>query len=249
MKKCRACGKEKSRKGFYLDKRAKDGLLSCCKECQKEKAKAQRDKKKRQLQSLDLPIEKTCIRCGMTLPRDEFYVSYGHGDGKLPYCKTCAKEVEKKARVENHEEWKKTHRKRQKAWRAENKDKVRINKRGWKRRRRARDPIFRLKESLYARLRLALHGKCKSASTMELLGCSIEDLKRHLESKFQKGMTWDNYGEWHIDHIRPCADFDLSIPSQQRECFHYKNLQPLWCADNLAKGSRFQKEQPKHKKA
>ena len=72
---------------------------------------------------------------------------------------------------------------------------------------------------------------------MELVGCDIDTLCLHLESQFQKGMEWINYGEWHVDHIKPCASFDLSDPKQQQECFHYTNLQPLWAADNLAKAS------------
>ena len=61
----------------------------------------------------------------------------------------------------------------------------------------------------------------------------------HLEAQFKPGMTWDNYGlkGWHVDHIRPCASFDLRDPEQQRRCFHYTNLQPLWAEENLKKGS------------
>ncbi len=82
----------------------------------------------------------------------------------------------------------------------------------------------------------------KSASTMELVGCDIEQLMAHLESLFLPGMTWLNYGlgndRWHCDHIRPCVSFDLADPAQQRECFHFRNLQPLWQPDNLRKGAR-----------
>ena len=73
-----------------------------------------------------------------------------------------------------------------------------------------------------------------------LLGCTYQELLKHLESQFQDGMSWDNYGEWHIDHIRPCASFDLLDPEQQAQCFHYTNLQPLWAEDNLRKGARYQ---------
>lgn len=76
---------------------------------------------------------------------------------------------------------------------------------------------------------------------MELIGCSIEHLKEHIEKQFVEGMNWENwsfYG-WHIDHIRPIASFDLSDPAQVKECFHYSNLQPLWAKDNLSKGDKF----------
>lgn len=75
---------------------------------------------------------------------------------------------------------------------------------------------------------------------MELLGCTIEELRTHLEAQFQEGMTWDNYGRdgWHIDHIKPCSSFDLLKEAEQRECFHYTNLQPLWAKDNLSKGAK-----------
>lgn len=79
----------------------------------------------------------------------------------------------------------------------------------------------------------------KSARTIELLGCPVWRLKFYLAVLFDPGMTWENHGEWHIDHIRPCKSFDLSDPSQQRECFHYSNLQPLWAPDNLIKGDKY----------
>lgn len=79
------------------------------------------------------------------------------------------------------------------------------------------------------------------AKTFDLVSLSVEDLVAYLESKFQDGMTWENYGsDWHIDHIRPCASFDLTDPSQLAECFHYTNLQPLWAYDNLSKGARWE---------
>jgi hypothetical protein len=74
---------------------------------------------------------------------------------------------------------------------------------------------------------------------MELLGCTIDFFKNHLESKFVEGMSWQNYGKgWHIDHIIPCVSFDLSKPEEQRKCFHFSNLQPLWAVDNIRKGTK-----------
>ena len=78
----------------------------------------------------------------------------------------------------------------------------------------------------------------KSQKTLNLLGCDIPFLWEYLEKKFKPGMSKENYGEWHIDHIIPCAKFDLSDPKQQEKCFHYTNLQPLWARENLQKGSK-----------
>ena len=71
---------------------------------------------------------------------------------------------------------------------------------------------------------------------MFLIGCEVDYLMYYIQSKFTKGMNWNNYGKWHIDHIKPCCSFDLSKASEQRKCFHYTNLQPLWAKDNLSKG-------------
>ena len=85
----------------------------------------------------------------------------------------------------------------------------------------------------------ALNGNYKSGSAVRELGCSIEEFKKYIESKFQPGMTWRNHTRrgWHIDHVRPCKSFDLQKISQQCECFHYTNLQPLWWRENLSKGA------------
>jgi hypothetical protein len=100
------------------------------------------------------------------------------------------------------------------------------------------DINFRLEYILRTRFRQTLKNNSKSKHTLELLGCSVEDLKVHLEKQFSKGMSWSNYGKWHIDHVRPCSSFDLSKPEEQALCFHYTNLQPLWAADNLAKSNK-----------
>ncbi len=97
----------------------------------------------------------------------------------------------------------------------------------------------RLKCNLRSRLSHALHGNYTRGTVMKLVGCSLQHLKDYLESQFTEGMTWDNYGlvGWHMDHIIPCASFDLTNEEEQRKCFHYTNLQPLWAKDNLRKGS------------
>ena len=101
------------------------------------------------------------------------------------------------------------------------------------------DPNFRIACNLRSRIYNVLTGKSKSASTMELLGCTIAELWIHLESKFEPWMTRENYGigGWDLDHIKACANFDLTDPAQQRICFHYTNLQPLEHIANIKKGA------------
>lgn len=100
----------------------------------------------------------------------------------------------------------------------------------------------RIKAALRGRIRSIVNKKHvkKSARTMELLGCTLEFFLQHLENKFTDNMCWENYGfrGWHIDHIIPCDHFNLELPEEQRKCFHYLNLQPLWWYDNLAKHNK-----------
>ncbi len=107
----------------------------------------------------------------------------------------------------------------------------------WRERRR-KDPILRLTHSNRTRIRQALNGIYKSESSLVLIGCTTEQLKLHIESLFQEGMNWLNYGEWEVDHIRPCSSFDLNDPLMQKQCFHYTNLQPLWKKDNRLKSDK-----------
>jgi hypothetical protein len=110
-----------------------------------------------------------------------------------------------------------------------------------------RDINYYLAHNLRTRINRALKNNSKFLTTLYLIGCTIDQLKQHLESQFKEDMNWDNLGrgwhskgmqEWHVDHIRPCASFNLSNPEEQKKCFHYTNLQPLWAHDNLTKSNR-----------
>ena len=125
-----------------------------------------------------------------------------------------------------------------KEYRQNNKEQISEYQKEYQRKRFQNDPIFRMIKNYRIRTRKAYTEGRKSKSTMELLGCTGIELANHLEKQFQPGMTHDNYGKWHIDHIRPIASFDLSDPEQEQECFHYTNLQPLWAEDNLSKGHK-----------
>jgi hypothetical protein len=78
----------------------------------------------------------------------------------------------------------------------------------------------------------------KSVSVLQLVGCDLSFLRGYLESRFEPGMSWENYGEWHVDHIIPCAAFDFTNPVDAAHCYHYSNLQPMWARDNRRKRAR-----------
>jgi hypothetical protein len=100
----------------------------------------------------------------------------------------------------------------------------------------ATDSQFKIRRILRNRFKTAVLREYKNGSCLTLLGCTIAEFKQHIESKFIDGMSWENYGDWHMDHIRPCCSFDLTNLAQQALCFHYTNMQPLWAKDNLIKG-------------
>ena len=104
------------------------------------------------------------------------------------------------------------------------------------------DPTYKLTQYMRSRVRNAIHKNSgtKRDRTFELVGCSAEQLKLKLESQFTEGMTWENYGEWHVDHIKPCNSFDLTLDRDQKICFNYNNLQPLWAADNIRKSDNYE---------
>jgi len=105
---------------------------------------------------------------------------------------------------------------------------------------RQNDVFTKLSGNLRNRLNMAIKNKYKLGSSVKDLGCSIKELKVHLESQFQPGMSWDNWSKdgWHIDHIVPLSNFDLSNLDELKKACHYINLQPLWATDNLKKGDR-----------
>jgi hypothetical protein len=98
--------------------------------------------------------------------------------------------------------------------------------------------VHQLRSRLWSEIQKRLTAK-KSDHTLSLLGCSLDTFIRHVENQFTQGMSWENYGQWHIDHIRPCSSFRLLDETEQKLCFHYTNLQPLWALDNLRKGKQY----------
>lgn len=173
-------------------------------------------------------------------------------------CVICTEESQQKRRAENPEliqaqqrEWRTNNlehcRALGRSQRLRNIDKVRASLAAWRaennaeylRNRRKNDVQFRLASNLRSRLKMAIREKYKSGSAVRDLGCTIPELIGYLEILFEPGMSWENYGEWHIDHRRPLATFDLTDREQLLAACHWTNLQPLWALDNMRKGARY----------
>lgn len=208
MKNCSGCKIEKELFEFSKLSRNKDGLHSRCKTCVNADNKSYRDGNKEKVK----------------IARKEHYKK-----NRVKLLK------EKKKYADTHKEDKAEY---DKKYREDNKKDIASYKKVWERNQKMTNPDFRIKANLRRRLTHALKGSAKSASTMKLLGCSINDLMTHLQNQFTKGMSFDNYGAWHIDHIMPCSAYDLTIEAQQEKCFNYTNLQPLWAIDNYKKGTK-----------
>lgn len=131
-------------------------------------------------------------------------------------------------------------------WRKQNPESQRKARNKYLTKRRATDKEFLILEKLRGRIWAALKSKQvrRSIKTADLLGCTLAEFIRHLESKWLPGMTWQNYGNkdgmWQIDHIIPCSIFNLIDESQQHACFHFSNQRPLWKRENCVKSNKIQ---------
>jgi len=145
-------------------------------------------------------------------------------------------------RNKNYEENKILMQKKRKEYYEKNKLLIKKKRNIHLKKRRVKDISFRILSNTRRRIIHALKSNKKSSKTFDLLGCDIVFLKQYLESKFKDGMCWENYGlkGWHIDHIKPCYLFDFKNIEEQKQCFHYTNLQPLSAIDNLIKGKKWE---------
>jgi hypothetical protein len=147
---------------------------------------------------------------------------------------------------EYYSEWredKKEHLKEyQKKWREENRDKLRKTKRDYERNRKASDPLYKL----ISNFRTAIYQVLKESNVeknghyFDILGYTPEELINHLEKQFTEGMTWDNYGEFHVDHKLPISSFNIKEIGDEEfmKCWSLDNLQPMWGEENIRKSNK-----------
>jgi hypothetical protein len=191
---------------------------------------------------------KVCTKCKVEKPFGDFHRDNSKKTGRRNRCKECVKKYQqentdkirgydKKYYQENANRIKE----RRKQYRQENADKVRETKKQYQNERRNSDPLYKMIHNLRRRV----YSYCraikvnKSTRTKQMIGVDLTIFKSYMESKFQEGMTWENYGQWHIDHIKP-----LSLATTEQEVVelnHYTNLQPLWAVDNIKKSNKYEK--------
>ena len=203
-------------------------------------------------------MSKYCKRCDCIKPYKAFYKNKRKKDGLQGYCKSCMKKTNansfqrhKKERMasslryqkcQKSKKYKREWSKRKYDTNPEFRKKCIKNAVAYERIKLDTDPTYKLIHNMRRRLRHAVKGYGdKYDTTMNLVGCNSTKLREYLEAKFTEGMIWENQGDWHIDHIQPCCSFDLTSEEEQRKCFHYTNLQPLWAKDNLQKGGKYYK--------
>jgi hypothetical protein len=211
-KKCPNCNIIKSTSDYFKCSSRKDGLQVYCKKCKKERFKESKQKS-----------DKKYLEKYILIPENR--------EKKHQYSKQYQLD-----NPEKQKEYIKKHRQSEKSiiTRKKYRKKEYDQKYG-------KNIEWTLKLILRNRLKNALKNNFQKGKTLEMLGCSIEEFKLHLDKQFTKHMNWNNYGNyWEIDHIKPCDAFNLKILEEQYICFNYKNLQPLEKTKNRKKSNKYE---------
>ncbi len=211
MKKCSRCKENKELDQFCKSKQSKDGYKPWCRNCTK-------------LYNIN--------------NKEKYKISQNKFKNKHPNYNIEQYERIKEWNLNNKDKVKLTNQKynnsekgkqRRKDWNLNNKDKIKETNKKWSYNKYNNDINYKLNHILRVRLRCSLKNIQTSKSILKLTNCSLEQLKQHLESMFKPEMSWSNWGKvWEIDHIIGCCNFNLTDVEQQRICFHYTNLRPLF---------------------
>jgi len=225
MKLCSHCKTEKSYDCYAKNKRQTDGYHYYCKDCTKAHKAKRKDK--------NAEYQKKWISANIEHKRAYERQYYKDNQDTLR---------EKRAQVPLEVRRKHNNRPEKRAKEAiirttpEYKEKRRL----YIRERYHSDPSYKISKILRARLRGCINNESKRSGALDLLGISVNRFKSYLENIFLKGMTWENHGTvWHIDHIKPCYTFDLNDYEQQKICFHYTNMQPLYAITTIVDGVEY----------
>ena len=220
MKKCTTCNLKKELNEFHKKRDTKDGFNQSCKFCRKKHGKEYRKNNKDKI--------KQYRKKYYQINKDHYKEYYNLNEDKI-------KEYFKKYYQINKDHYKES----QKEYVQINKD--RRNK--YLREKRKVDPLYKMKCNLRSRTKIIFksNGYTKDTKTQEMLGVDWEVCKANIERQFTKGMSWENQGDWHIDHIIPLAS--ANTEQELKKLCHYSNLQPLWAVDNIIKSAKINGQQ------
>lgn len=220
---CLKCKTNKSIHEFNASRYCKDGKHNWCKKCTRERNQVYSIKRVSKIYD---EKSRMCRDCHSILDISQFDKHPDCNNGRMPYCKKC-RSIRRNGNSIRQPQ----------PITEEMKHDASIRARNLKRKNHKiylQDPKYVLTRQLRSRARGAING-FKSCNDLELLGCSIEFFKEWIESQFVDGMSWKNRKDFHIDHVRPCASYDLTDPVDQKQCFSWRNSRPLWAKENLHK--------------
>ena len=226
FKVCSDCKIDKPKTDYYIKNRKTGQVQSFCKECSNIR-RVKRDQRFREKGLHNRPpkvihVLTTCNCCGVRKRTLENFRRQTNGINFEKVCNSC-KNIKMKERMENDPIYK---------------SKIRLRHRNRDKERMENDPIYNFKVRLRKRIRESIkrRGYTKKSKTYDILGIDFMGFRSHIENLFLEGMTWDNHGEWHYDHIIPLCS--ATTYEEVIKLNHYTNFQPLWAEDNLKKGSK-----------
>ena len=242
-KKCRECGETKPLEEYHKQKTGKYGRRARCKLCVNacQKAYNQSEARKAKRKAYDQSEKRKA-------KKKAYMKAYNQSEERKAYRKAYDQSEARKAKKKAYDqsEKRKAYMKaynQSEARKANNKayrqsEKYKTYKKAYRKNRRQTDPVFKLRCRLRSGFCNWIKGVQKTCKTEQYVGCTYNELLDHLESQFEEGMTWQNQGEWHIDHIKAQSRFDPTIEEEAFKCWHYTNLQPMWAEMNIGWGNK-----------
>ena len=220
---CSKCGEKKKGEKFSPDRRNSDGLQGQCKKCKREIRSSK-------IFAGVLPEDKLCKKCDLRKPSSEFPKC--RHNGLQHQCKKCVNARKLNWRV-------RTKYRTDKKYELEHPE-IRRKAKAIYLQKNKHLPKYKLNNTMRRTIWNMLRGNKNRRKWEKLVGYSVKDLKKHLERQFIDGMSWDNYGEWHIDHKIPVAVFNFDHPDEIdfKRCWALENLQPMWASENIAKRAK-----------
>lgn len=181
-------------------------------------------------------VEKTCTKCGILKSLDEYFGDKRATDGRESCCRVCrlaANRLYQNMYPEKNTArlWKKNHPERVRLYYRIRDRKLRATERG------------KLNKNISYSVYFSLKKKKGNRHWEDIVGYTIDQLMKHLEKQFTQGMTWENYGDWHVDHKIPQAafNFQTSEDIDFKRCWALKNLRPMWAKENISKGAKIER--------